>query len=64
MCVILIFFLLKTKLNYLPESVACVIVGEYYQVLRKNYLLPFEVYFRGIVMIIVLSISLAKLTVW
>ncbi|KAG7171154.1 Sodium/hydrogen exchanger 8-like [Homarus americanus] len=27
MCVILIFFLLKTKLNYLPESVACVIVG-------------------------------------
>lgn len=29
MCVILIFFLLKTKLNYLPESVACVIVGKY-----------------------------------
>lgn len=27
MCIILIFFLLKTKLNYLPESVACVIVG-------------------------------------
>lgn len=27
LCVILIFFLLKTKLNYLPESVACVIVG-------------------------------------
>lgn len=29
MCVILIFFLLKTKLNYLPESVACVIVGKF-----------------------------------
>ncbi|KAK7077214.1 Sodium/hydrogen exchanger 8 [Halocaridina rubra] len=27
LCIILIFFLLKTKLNYLPESVACVIVG-------------------------------------
>ncbi|XP_076034714.1 na[+]/H[+] hydrogen exchanger 1 [Oratosquilla oratoria] len=26
-CVMMIFFLLKTKLNYLPESVACVIVG-------------------------------------
>lgn len=27
MCVIIIFIQLKTKLNYLPESVACVLVG-------------------------------------
>ncbi|KAB7496435.1 Sodium/hydrogen exchanger 8 [Armadillidium nasatum] len=26
-CILMIFFLLKTKLNYLPESVACVIIG-------------------------------------
>ena len=29
MCVLMIFCLLKTKLQFLPESVACVIVGEF-----------------------------------
>ncbi|CAL4082335.1 unnamed protein product, partial [Meganyctiphanes norvegica] len=35
MCVIIIFIQLKTKLNYLPESVACVLVGGFIGMVLK-----------------------------
>ncbi|XP_018026186.1 sodium/hydrogen exchanger 8-like [Hyalella azteca] len=35
LCVLLIFFMLKTKLHYLPESVACVIVGAFIGLVLK-----------------------------